>query len=85
MHILAFFQYLFFLIKIDEDNFWNCHNVMPHKTYSPILLFKCKGIGRALVCTNRLNLAVIFRAEITEKAFFGKKTLNRSQSDLAGK
>lgn len=58
---------------------------MPHKTYFPISLFKCKGIGTALVCINRLNLAVIFRAETTEKTFFIKKTLNRYQSDLEGK
>lgn len=55
---------------------------MPHKRYSPILLFKCKKYWYSLRVLKRLNLADIVRPGITEQTSFRKKMLNRPQSEI---
>lgn len=88
---LAYVQTGFFplFIFLNQDKrwgqLWNCHHVIPHKTYFSTVLYKCKKFTYSLCVLRGLNMGDIFRAGITEKESFGRWMLNRSPSDLGGK
>ena len=83
MHTQAFFQYLFFLIKIrDEDNFWNCHDGYTTKNTLSIIVTCANDTATALVCWRGMaDIPCLEKLRASSR----KWMLTRSQSDLVGK